>query len=182
MRRFWKFASISFVTICLVLAMTVTTFDRLVVLPAIEKANTLLSAAAPSERNPPESLKQLLLSSLGSRVKFLVARDVLVAPPSQIEGMQTTSRQFTELGVGLLLLLHLSEKEILALHVSQAYMGTGVRGFSQASLRYANTPLENVTLAQAARLVVISYAPSTYLSNPERLEHRAQAILSKTSK
>jgi membrane peptidoglycan carboxypeptidase len=117
----------------------------------------------------------------GSRVNHLVARDILSAPPSQMEGMRTLWRHVTTAGVTLLLPLHLNEDEILAAFTSQAYMGPGVRGFSQAAQTYMGAPLENLDRNQAAKLIAIADAPSIYLRRPEYLERKVQLILARAS-
>jgi hypothetical protein len=182
MRRLSSSIAVAIVIVAFLLTVVAAAFDRLVVAPTLLKAEAALTAAAPSERELPPVVKAALIRSLGTQLKYLVAQRLLEASPSQIEGMKTTSRQFTELGVGLLLPLHLSTEQLLSLHASQAYMGQGVRGFAQAAGAHVGVPLAQVSPIQAAKLVVISRAPTAYLASPERLERHAQALLAKQAK
>ncbi|NRF72450.1 transglycosylase domain-containing protein [Aquincola sp. S2] len=153
-------------------------FEFTVVQPALSKAASLLAAAAPSERSPPATLMEALDRSQPELRKYQVARDLLAQPPSQIEGLRTLSRQSLEHGLGISLKLHLSEQDLSALHLSQAYMGPGVRGYAQASAIHLGVPLESVTREQAAKLVAISLAPAANLASPERLARRVELLLS----
>jgi len=182
MRRLLSSIAIAIVVGALLLTVAVAAFDRVVVAPTLLKAEAALAAATPSEQALPQVLKVILNRSLGTQLKYLVARRLLEASPNQIGGMKTTSRQFTELGVGLLLPLHLSAEQLLSLHASQAYMGRGVRGFAQAADAHVGVSLAQVSSIQAARLVVISRAPAAYLESPERLERHAQALLVEQAK
>jgi membrane peptidoglycan carboxypeptidase len=74
--------------------------------------------------------------------------------------------------------LHLSQSEVEVAFLSQAYMGPGVRGFDQASKQYLGAGLQDLSTKQAAKLVAIVHAPTAYLASPERLERRAQYLLS----
>ena len=178
MRRAAWFVAIGGAGIGVVAAAALLLFEVAVVSPALAKAQCALAAAAPSERALPVALQEMLLKSPGATLKYHVARQLLSASPSQVEGLRTTRRQLTELGVGLLLPLHLSESELMSLFATQSFMGVGVKGFARASAVYLNTPLEQINSSQTARLVAISHAPSAYLANPERLERRIQFLLS----
>jgi hypothetical protein len=165
--------------IALVAAILVLTiaFEFTVVRPALIRTASLLATATPSERNPPVTVLEILGRSQPELRKYQVARNLLTHAPLYVEGLGRTRRQSAELGLGLFLSLHLSAHELAALHLSQAYMGTGVHGFAQASLVHLGVPLESVTLEQAAKLVAISYAPSAYLASPERLARRTEFLL-----
>jgi hypothetical protein len=175
--RIFKFiGSVMFVMVMLC-GLAAIVFDRLVVAPVLVKAQTILSGAVSSERALPEVVQRLLLRSLGARVKYHVARDLLEFPPSQIENMRTSKRQFTELGVGLLLPLYLSQTELLSLHAARAHMGGEIQGFAKGAIAHVGVPLEQVNLMQAAQLVVISRSPSGYLASPERLARAVNLLV-----
>jgi hypothetical protein len=148
-------------------------FEFIVVRPALIKTASQLATATPSERNPPATVLEILGRSQPELRKYQVARNLL----THVEGFGTIGRHFAVLGLGIFLSLHLSAQELAALHISQAYMGTGVHGFAQASVAHLGVPLESVTIEQAAKLVAISYAPSAYLTSPERLARRTEFLL-----
>jgi len=156
----------------------VATFDVLAVLPAVSRVEAAVANAKSGERSPPSPVVQMLDRAYGSRLKYLVVRQVMHASQGEGQRMGTFRRQLTELGVSLLLPLHVSHQEVQTAFLSQAYMGPGVTGFAAASERYLGSPLQHVSLEQAARLVAITHAPSLYLANPERLEQRAKLLLS----
>jgi hypothetical protein len=162
-------------SLCLIVAIAV--FDRTTVVPELVKAEAILIAADSAERDLPKTVKAALHRSLGPRLKYSVARTLLMTSPSQIVDMKTSSRQFTELSVGLLLPLHLSEEQMLSIQASQAFMGPGVQGFASAAKKHLGVPLAQVDPIQAAKLVVIARAPSLFLEDPERLERSARAML-----
>jgi len=156
----------------------VLAFDALVVRPAQLQIEAVIADAAPSERNPPRVVLDMVHRAHGDRLPYLVARYVSLALPDQIDGTSQLHRQLKVLGIALLLPVHLSDHQIVAAYLSRAYMGPGVRGFARASERYLNVPLDSLDAAQAAKLVAIAYAPSAYLDSPERLERRTQYLLS----
>lgn len=178
MRHLFRWAAFFLAGFLLCCCVGVVVFDALVVRPALSKIESTIASGAPSEREPPSAVVDMVHRAYGSHLKYLVARDALAASPSQVDGLSHLSRQFTELGLGLLLPLHLSEPQVATAYLSWAYMGPGVRGFAVASDRYLKVPLENLTPAQAARLVAIAHAPSAYLASPERLDRRTRYLLS----
>ena len=177
MRRFPTVLARTLALVATAVALAIGAFELAVVQPALAKMRPILASALPSERNAPVALAQVLDRTEPELVKYHLARNLLATPPSQIEGIGTTRRQFTELTLGLALQAHLSAQEQSALFLSQAYMGPGIKGFGQAAQAYLGVPLEQVTRSQAARLVAISQAPSLYLASPERLARRTELIL-----
>lgn len=152
-------------------------FDVLAVLPAVSRIEAAVVNAKSDESSPPSSVVEMLDRAYGSRLKYLVVRQVIA---SQSEGQRvgTFRRQLTEWCVSLLLPLHVSHQEMQTAFLSQSYMGPEVTGFSAASERYFGSPLQRLSLEQAAKLVAIAHAPSIYLVSPERLERRAKLLLS----
>jgi hypothetical protein len=178
MRRLARWLAIFLGSLLFCSIVGLAAFEVLVVQPALSKIESFIAAAAPSERKPPAVVVEMLRRTYRSHLTYLVASRALYESPSQVEGAGTLHRQFTELGVGLLLPLHLSGPEIAAAFMSKAYMGPGVFGFAEASDRYMGVPLENLSVEQAAELVAIAHSPSAYLGNPQRLERRTQYLLS----
>lgn len=178
MRRLARWLAVFIGSLLLFSFLGVAAFDVLVVQPTLAKIEGHITAAAPSERNPPAVVVEMLRRAYGSNLKYLVAKRVLADSPSQIDGVSQLQRQFAELGVGLLLPLHMVESEIAVTFVSKVYMGPGVFGFADAATRYIGVPLESLSERQAAQLVAIAHGPSAYLGNPQRLERRTQYLLS----
>lgn len=178
MRHLGKWIVLFVGSLLLCLIVGVAAFDLLSVQPVLSKIEAYIVDAAPSERNPPKVVVEMLRRAYGRRLKYIVTNSVLSETQSQVEGMSHLQRQFTELGVGFLLPMHLSEPEIATAFLSMAYMGPGVLGFAQASTSYFGMPLEDLSIRQAAQLVAIADAPSAHLGNQERLEHRIQQLLS----
>lgn len=178
MRHFGKWIVIFLCSLLLCLIIGVAAFDFLAVQPVLSKIEAYIADAAPSERNPTKVVVEMLRRAYGSRLKYIVTNSVLREEPSLVEGMSHLQRQFTELGVGFLLRMHLSEPEIATAFLSTAYMGSGVIGFAQASIRYFGMPLEDLSIRQAAQLIAIADAPAAHLLDQQRLEHRMQDLLS----
>jgi len=133
MRRLLRWTAFLLTGLLLCCGLGILAFDALIVRPSLAKIESTIAGAASSERKPPRAVVDLLHRAYGGRLKYLVARDALAAPPSQVDQMSQLRRQFTELGVGLLLPLHLTDLEVATIHLSWAYMGPGVRGFAEAS-------------------------------------------------
>ena len=177
-RRLAKVCAAIVLVLVAVCASSVGVFDRLVVAPAVVNCEAFIASAAGSERDLTPAMLQVLGKQPGRHLTYLVARDILQAPPSQIESVRTADRQLMELGVGLLLPLHLSQRDLTTVYATRLMMGRGVRGLAQAAKVHTGVPLEQVTVAQAARLVVISRSPPYYLDNPELLDERVHRLLS----
>jgi hypothetical protein len=157
----------------------VLAFDLLVVRPVVSSIQSRLSAAPFGERRPPAVLIDMLNRAYGRRVTELVAREALSAPPSSVEGTSTSRRQLAEAGLALLLPWHLAEADIEGAYLCCAYMGPEVHGFAEAARRYLGVELDRINLGQAAKLVALSHAPALYSESPERLERKAQQLLSR---
>jgi len=154
-------------------------FDLMVVRPAVDRIENRLQTAAPGERQPSAAVMDMLHRAYGVRINDLVARDAVSS--GQIESMGTLSRLSMELGIALLLPVHLSRTDIAAAYLTGAYMGPDARGFAAASRLYLGIELDRVDLAQAAKLVAMAHAPDIYRQSPERLERKAAQLLSRPS-
>ncbi len=148
-----------------------------VVLPANRTIRAALAAASPSEVRPPPPVTEMLRRSLGKNLRFQIARQVVAADIRAGEHLGTTRRQLMELALAALLPLHLSKEELSTYYLTSAYLGPGIQGFANASVRYTGTSLDQVTLEQAAELFAIAHAPSFYVGDPERLARRKAFLL-----
>lgn len=72
-----------------------------------------------------------------------------------------------------------TKKEILTIYLNRAYLGAGARGFQAAGERYFSTPAAKLSAQQAAMLVGLLPAPSSYAPtrNLERAQGRANLVL-----
>jgi len=166
-----------FVGLLAVVVLSVAAFDMVVVRPAVSIIESLLSSASADERNPPAAVSLLMHRFYGEGLKYSVAR-MVVRSSGELDQRSTSNRQVREIGIGLLMPLHLSDDQIQTAFLSQVYMGLKVRGFSQASQRHLRTPLAAVSNEQAAKLVAIASAPTLYLEDPVRLKKQAEYLLS----
>jgi membrane carboxypeptidase/penicillin-binding protein len=158
------------------ICVAVAALEATLVQPAIHKARDALALATESERNPPQSILLVLHQVHGPSLASQVARILQALELVQLREACSLYRHLGELALRCLLPLHLSEGQVVAVFLSQSYMGPGVRGFAQASDRYSGVQLEQVSIAQAAELIVISQAPSYYLANPSSLAKRVLAV------
>ena len=159
------------------LGMTVVGLEIALVQPTVAKARVAIENAAAAESKPPAALLRVISRAHGDNIAPQVVRQLLPLPPSQLVGVQTTLRQLAESVLIQALPLHLSQEELTTVFLSQAHMGAGIRGFSQAAQAFLAADLNNVSLSQAARLVAISHAPSAILSNPQALAKRESWLL-----
>lgn len=166
-----------FVGLLAVIVLSVAAFDVAVVRPAVSTIESLLSDASADERNPPAAVALLMHRFYGEGLKYHVAR-MVVRSSAELDRMSTSNRQVREIGIGLLMPLHLSDDQIQTAFLSRVYMGLTVRGFSQASQRHLHTPLAAVSNEQAAKLVAIASSPTLYLEDPVRLKKQAEYLLS----
>lgn len=108
-----------------------------------------------------------------STISMQVTRNFFLSPE------KTFRRKLTE----VLLTLHveqaLTKEEILELYLNQIFFGHRAYGISAAAALYYDTPLDQLTVAEAAMLAGIPKAPSTNnpVSNPERALERRNYIL-----
>jgi Transglycosylase len=144
-------------------------FDIAVFQPRMPEIRSFLAQAAPEERSPPPSLLRVVRASHPHHFSGQVARllvQKLNAYPTEggmLRWHATGGAWWT------MVALHLSEQEQVTLFLALSFMRNGVSGFANAAPKLVGTPLDSVSLEQAARLVVIAKAPTHFLDNPERL-------------
>ena len=179
MRRMlrWMGQLVAGLTVCL--ALGVLAFDLTVVQPCVDRIKQELEAAAPSERQPPVVLLDMLQRAYGGNIRHQVVRDVASKSVETGPHVDRLRRMAVEAGLLWLPSWHLTDAELASSMLANAYMGRDVRGFAAASKRYLGMPLERASPEQAARLVAISWAPNILLEDPDRLQRRVQVILAK---
>jgi len=156
-------------------------YDLIEFQPHRAEIQRLIDEAAPAEKSPPAVLRQVVhaahpdaTSSLsGSAVRLLRVRLDFASDT------RTLHRQMKETLWWALVTLHCSEQEQSTLYLSLSYMGNDTYGFSKAAPALVGVPLADVSLEQAARLVAVTRAPSSYLRNPERWARASEVLLAR---
>jgi len=179
MRRLLRWMGWLLAGLVVCLASGVLVFDLMVVGPCVDRIKRELEAAAPSERQPPAVLLDMLRRAYGDHVKDVVVRHAASKLLEAEPPASTPHRLAVQAGLLCLLPWHLTDAEMVSSVLATTYMGRGSHGFAAASERHLGVPLERVDAEQAARLVAISWAPNMMLENTDRLQRRTQAILAK---
>ncbi|WP_201799972.1 transglycosylase domain-containing protein [Andreprevotia sp. IGB-42] len=82
---------------------------------------------------------------------------------------------------GWLCQLHLSERDRMALLVSNGTMSEGHDGFSAEAQARFRKPLSQLSSAEFATLAALANSPSAYRSNPDMLIRRRDQLLSQAA-
>ncbi|MGC1816361.1 MAG: penicillin-binding protein 1A [Casimicrobiaceae bacterium] len=92
---------------------------------------------------------------------------------------KTMSRKLREALLAWKIEANFTKDEILELYINQIYLGQRAYGFAAASQIYFGTPLEEITIPEAAMLAGLPKAPSAYnpITNPRRARIRQQYVL-----
>ncbi|MFC0273654.1 transglycosylase domain-containing protein [Metabacillus herbersteinensis] len=77
-----------------------------------------------------------------------------------LSSTQTYKRKVEELFLAVEIEKHYSKNEILQMYVNQVYFGSGAWGINQASKKYFNKNIENISISEAALLAGLLKAPS----------------------
>ncbi|NOZ02028.1 MAG: PBP1A family penicillin-binding protein [Deltaproteobacteria bacterium] len=113
------------------------------------------------------------VSQGGSTITQQVVKQVLLTPE------RTYRRKFREMLLARLLEQKLTKDEILAMYVSEVYLGSGRYGFEEAARFYFARPAAGLNLAQAAMLAGMMSAPegNNPVRNPEGAVRRQRYVL-----
>lgn len=92
---------------------------------------------------------------------------------------QSLKRKAWEAGLALLVEGRCSKDEILEMYLNTVFLGNGATGIRQAAKVYFHTTPDKLTLAQAAMLAGLPYAPSALnpYENPEGCRRRRNLVL-----
>lgn len=90
----------------------------------------------------------------GSTITQQLTKNALLSPE------QTYKRKIEELFLALEIEKHYSKDEILQMYLNQVFFGNGSWGISQASQKYFNKDIENVSISEAAMLAGLLQSPS----------------------
>src|SRR5271170_3830331 len=92
---------------------------------------------------------------------------------------RSAQRKIQETLLAIQIERHYTKEQIFTMYSNQIYLGSGNYGFEAASEYYFSTPIERLTLSQAATLAAIIrgpiYAP---VNHPERAKTRRNLVLS----
>lgn len=120
----------------------------------------------------------MLAAVHGADFPLKVTGVLVRAHPELTRGLGRIPRQLAESGLGLMLPMHLSRRDLETVFLAQADLGGPVRGFDAEARRRFGRPLDALGRDEVAALVVLSSAPEVYRASPERLAARAKALMS----
>ncbi|WP_456276855.1 transglycosylase domain-containing protein [Bacillus sp. AK128] len=111
----------------------------------------------------------------GSTITQQLTKNALLSP------QKTYRRKIEELFLAVEIEKNYKKEEILEMYVNQVYFGSGAWGINQASKKYFNKPITEVTISEAAMLAGLLQAPSA--RNPyqhyDRAMERRNVVLKK---
>lgn len=109
----------------------------------------------------------------GSTITQQLVKNVFLSPE------QTMGRKLEELMLSLMLEHQYTKDEILEMYLNTTYLGAGATGIKQASYKYFNKAPGSLSLAEAAVIAALPYAPSALnpLENPSGCRKRQQLVL-----
>ena len=115
------------------------------------------------------------VSQGGSTLTQQVVKQVLLTPE------RTMERKFRELLLARLLEQKLNKSEILAIYMSQIYLGHGRYGFEEAARFYFGKPADELGLAEAALLAGLASGPeaNSPVRNPDGAIARQRYVLTR---
>lgn len=164
-----KFIAIFLVVATLSITAVVIGYDLIYFQPALSEAQKKVPLAGKSTLTP--LLERYLEAAYGPNLQFHVARVLLYSKREH-----SVLREFFW---GRLVGFHLTAKEQYNLVASQAFLGSGHYGFASAAQGMFAKSVEQLSPEEAATLVILLQAPSSYESNPERMARRRESLLKK---
>jgi len=113
------------------------------------------------------------MSQGGSTITQQVIKQVLLSPEKSFK------RKLKELLLARQMEMKLTKKEILAMYMSEVYLGHGMYGFEEAARFYFNKRAKELTLGEASLLAGLVQAPETLspLKNPKGASERRRYVL-----
>lgn len=154
-------------------------YDMVVFQPRKADIRTILHLAAVEDRDPPPSIRRYILASQrpGYPPSTVVAR-LLVARLGVSRDGSMFARQAHTMLWDLLVSLHLSQPEVLALYSTLSYNGSD-HGLSKLSQRLYAKPMSALSESEAATVVAITWSPSLYLGNRPLLDRRRDMLMAR---
>lgn len=137
----------------------------------------LLDSAIQEERDPPANVVGLLHAAYpdGRLASFAahILLDRLHVPTGRMLYWHVISTLWW-----VLVSLHLSEQERVAVVIAGAFVGHGQYGLSAAAQHWFARPLSALSASEAATLVALLQSPSLYGKDLDRLRKRRDFLLS----
>lgn len=154
---------------------TLAAYDMVVFQPRKADIRTILQSAAAEDRDPPPSIRRYILAS--QRPGYPVARLLVARLGISRDGSMFAWQAHTMLW-DLLVSLHLSQHEVLALYSTLSYNGSD-HGLSKLSQRLYAKPMSALSESEAATVVAITWSPSLYLGNRPLLDRRRDILMAR---
>lgn len=108
----------------------------------------------------------------GSTITQQLVRNALLLDQSK-----SYVRKFKELVLAVGVDKRYTKDQVLEMYFNSTYYGRGSYGIMDASLTYFDTPIDKVSLAQAAFLAGLPNAPSTFGDDSDKARARQQFVL-----
>ncbi len=179
MKGIARSALVTISALLLVSIAALATYDMLVFQPRKADIRTILQSAAPEDRDPPPSIRRYILASHRPDypASTVVARLLVARLDVSRDGSMLAWQAHTMLW-DLLVSVHLSQDEVLALYSTLSYNGSG-HGLSKLSQRLYAKPMSALSESEAATIVSITWSPSRYLGNQSLLNRRRDILMAR---
>lgn len=157
-------------------AVSLLAYDVIAIQPRIDQVEAILANAQRQDANPPVLVRRMIDANTGS--------------PSSYATSMVVSRIYPNAGMArwhmrnflwrLLLPMHVRKTGVYGLYATLAFNGTD-QGLSSFANREFGKPLDQLTPTQAATTVAITFAPTYFAKNKQRLDRRAEFLLQKSN-
>jgi len=141
--------------------------------PHASEIARIVAAAHPNESSPPEMLRKLLREPRGD-VSLNASRLLILKLKPRASRRGNLAWQSTSLLWWLLVKLHLSEDEQLAIICSTSLLGRRTYGFEAGANTFFDRPLNRLTDSELATLAVRAHSPTRW-QRPDRQDDLAKA-------
>jgi hypothetical protein len=151
-------------------------YDVVAVQPRLGQVRKILQDAPGQDANPPSLVRKMIDANSGSP-----SGDATSMVIGRIYAPQSTSPRWhmREALWRVLLPLHVGREGMYGLYATLAFNGTD-HGLTAYASREFGKPLDQLSASQAAATVAVTYFPSAYSRDRERLNRRAEAILGRS--
>jgi hypothetical protein len=161
-------------------AVALFVYDAVVVRPHLAQIEGLFAGANPQDVAPPKVVRDLIDAGAGSPTPYAtrLVMSRIHSDSNQVQWSQLQWHVHSALW-HFLLPIHLGKDKMYGLYATLAYNGTDY-GLSNFASREYGKSLNQLSPRQAAIAVAITYAPSTYARNRDKLEQRALILLKRS--
>ena len=130
--------------------------------PRRDEIAKVIADAHPDERSPPAMLRRLQLTEYRGDLSWGAARLLLYTLDVPDKWLRGSNWHMHGALWWVLVRVHLSEQEQMAIHCSRTFLGRRSYGFEAGARAYFERPLDQLTDAQLATLVVVARWPSRW--------------------